>query len=172
MSESKPRRTWRHRKAVVYASAVGIAAAALSVTLNALPSTAGVTAGSPIPASAIPRLSSDAWQLARSAGDARPASITAVTINYARALQDATPGDYIPSSLRSPSRLVYLEVLVGKFTLYAASVPPGAQVPTGRYLAVTIDPVTFRIMDLGLSNHAPPVPLGRYGPVSNLTQHR
>lgn len=171
MPDSKPRWTSRHRKAVIYASAIGIAGAALSVTLTALPSTAGVTAGAPIPASAIPQLSSGAWRLARLSHDARPASITAVTVNYARALQDATPGDHIPRSMRSPSRLVYLVVLVGKFTLNAP-VPRGAHLPTGRYLAVTVDPTTFRIMDLGLSNHAPPVPLGRYGPVSNLKKQR
>jgi hypothetical protein len=169
--DSKPRRASRRRSAVMYASAVGIAAAALSAALTALPSTAGVTAGSPIPASAIPRLSSSAWRLATLSHDARPASITAVSVNYAPALQDATPGDYVPSSLRSPRRLVYLVVLVGKFTLNAP-VPRGAHLPTGRYLAVTVDPVTFRIMDLGLSNHAPPVPLGHYGPVSNLMKQR
>jgi hypothetical protein len=167
VSESRSPRTARHRKRVVYVLAGCLAAAVLSAALTALPSTAGVTAGSPIPASAIQRLSSAAWRLARFGGDARPVSISAVAVTYDRALQDATPGDYVPSSMRSPSRLVYLVVLVGKFKL-DASAPPGAALPTGRYLAVTVDPATLLIMDLGLSNHAPPVPLWRYGPVSDL----
>jgi hypothetical protein len=42
--------------------------------------------------------------------------------------------------------------------------------PTGRYLAVTVNPSTFQVMDLGLGKHAPPVPLRSYGPVSDLTR--
>jgi hypothetical protein len=31
-----------------------------------------------------------------------------------------------------------------------------------------VNPATFQVMDLGLGNHNPPVPLRSYGPVSNL----
>jgi hypothetical protein len=168
VSDSKLRRMWRRRRAVVCASGAGIATAALSVTLTAVPSTAGVTAGSPIPASALPQLSVAAARLARFGGDARPASIMAVITTRAIGLQEATPGDTVPGSA---NQLVYLVVMVGRFTL-DGSVPRGAHLPTGRYLAVTVDPTTFQIMDLGLCEHAPPVALGRYGPVSNLTNRR
>ena len=46
----------------------------------------------------------------------------------------------------------------------------GARPPTGRYLAVTVNPSTFQVMDLGISNQAPPVALKSYGPVLNLTK--
>jgi hypothetical protein len=105
------------------------------------------------------------FQLARWTGDARPTSIRAVFTTQAKALRTATPGDLIPHSSRRP---VYLVVMTGKFTDTHAPVPPGAHPPTGRYLAVTINPATFAVMDLGLGNHKPPVPLRSYGPVSNL----
>jgi hypothetical protein len=160
----------RHRKAVVYACAVALAAGALSVTLYAVRSTSaprstmGTTAGAAIPASAIAQLSSVASYLARSCGDARPASIAAVW-NHAPP-QHTTPAGYVPLSPRP----VYLVELVGKFTLCRASVP-AAQSPTGRYLVLTIDPVTFQVSYLTLSDHPPTWALARYGPVANLTNH-
>lgn len=66
----------------------------------------------------------------------------------------------------------YLVVITGKFKLDDAPVPPGARLPTGRYLAVTVNPATFQVMDLGLGNHKPPVPLRSYGPVSNLMKQK
>jgi hypothetical protein len=56
----------------------------------------------------------------------------------------------------------------GTFTLGTAPVPPGAHAPTGDYLAITFDPVTFHVMDLGLSNNAPAIPLPSLGPVTTL----
>jgi hypothetical protein len=88
----------------------------------------------------------------------------AVTATHADALRAATPGDTITIGA---SRLVYLVVMKGTFTLNVP-VPAGAREPTGSYLAITLDPATLRVLDLGLSDHAPPVPLRRFGPVSRL----
>jgi hypothetical protein len=146
----------------------GIAVAAMPA-LATLSSGASVTAGSAIPASAIPALRTHMLRLARYSGDAHPASIRAVFTTQAKALRTATPGDLIPGSARRP---VYLVVMTGKFKYVEASVPHGARIPAGRYLAVTINPSTFRVMDLGIGNHRPPVPLRSYGPVSDLTKQQ
>lgn len=37
-----------------------------------------------------------------------------------------------------------------------------------RHLSVTIDPATFRVLDLGLSKHAPVISLSTFGPVTRL----
>jgi hypothetical protein len=124
-------------------------------------------AGLPIRAAAATRLRASMLRMARLSGDAHPAWIMAVDTTRAWGLQDATPGDYVPGSASEPA---YLVVLKGKFKLTLASVPPGAPLPTGDYLAVTVNPSTLQILDLGLSNQAPPVALRRYGPVSNLTR--
>jgi hypothetical protein len=108
-------------------------------------------------------------RLARHSGDANPASIWAVSTTRAKALRAATPGDMVPGSASQPA---YLVVITGKFKLVDAPVPPGARLPTGRYLAVTVNPATFQVMDLGLSNHNPSVPLRSYGPVSNLMKQK
>jgi len=58
----------------------------------------------------------------------------------------------------------------GQFTLDNAPRPPHAHAPSGHYLAITIDPATFQVLDLGLSNQAPPASFGSLGLVSNLKQ--
>jgi hypothetical protein len=108
-------------------------------------------------------------RLARWNGDARPASVRAVFTTRAKALRAATPGDLVPGSAGVP---VYLVVMTGNFTDTHASVPPGAKIPTGRYLTVTINPATGEVMDLSIGNHKPAVPLGSYGSVSVLTSQR
>lgn len=166
MSNGKLRRALRRRRTALSALVAGIAVAAVPA-LAALPSSASVGPGSAIPASAIPALRTNMFLLARYNGDAHPASIRAVFTTQAKALRTATPGDLIPGSARRP---VYLVVMTGNFKVTHASVPPGARIPTGRYLAVTINPATFEVMDLGVGNHRPPVPLRSYGPVSDLTK--
>lgn len=148
----------------MYVAAAGIAVGAVAA-LTTLPSSASAGPGGAIPASAIPALRTNMFLLARRNGDTHPASIRAVFTTQDKALRAATPGDLIPGSADRP---VYLVVMTGNFTDTLASVPPGARIPTGRYLAVTINPVTFQVMDLGLGNHKPPVPLRGYGPVSDL----
>jgi hypothetical protein len=168
MSDGKPRRMLRPRRTALYASVASIAVAAVTA-LAALPSGASATPGSAIPASAIAGLRTNMFQLARYMGDAHPASIRAVFTTQAKALETATPGDTIPGSAGRP---VYLVVMTGNFTDTHALVPPGAHFPTGRYLAVTINPATFEVMDLSVGNHRPPVPLRSYGPVSDLTKQQ
>ena len=77
----------------------------------------------------------------------------------------ATPGDLVPGSAGKP---VYLVVMTGNFKDTNFPMPPGTHIPTAHYLAVTVNPATFRVMDLGLGDHKPPVPLRSYGQVSNL----
>ena len=40
--------------------------------------------------------------------------------------------------------------------------------PVEPYLSFTIDPAPFRVLDLGLSKHAPVIPLSAFGPVTRL----
>jgi hypothetical protein len=168
MSNGKLRRTLRQRRTILFAAVAGIAVAAVPA-LATLASGASMTPGSAIPASAIPALGTSMFRLARYNDDAHPASIRAVFTTQAKALRTATPGDLIPGSARRP---VYLVVMTGNFKDTHASVPPGARLPTGRYLAVTINPSTFEVMDLSVGNHRPPVPLRSYGPVSDLTKQQ
>jgi hypothetical protein len=67
---------------------------------------------------------------------------------------------------------VYLVVMKGNFTLSRAPRPPRAKAPSGHYLAITFDAVTFQRLDLGLRDQAPSVSLQSIGPVSNLTQQK
>ena len=145
----------------MYVAGAGIAVAVSALTT--LPAASAANSG--IPASATPALRTAMLRLARHNGDANPASISAVSTTRGKALPAATPGDMIPGSASQPA---YLVVITGKFKLDDAPVPPGARIPTGRYLAVTVNPATFQVMDLGLSNHQLPVPLGSFGPVSDL----
>jgi hypothetical protein len=163
MSDGKLRRALPRRRTAVFAAA-GIAVAAVSA-LMALPSGASVGPGGAIPVSAIPALRTSMFLLARYDGDAHPASIRAVFTTQDKALRTATPGDLIPGSAGRP---VYLVVMTGDFKDTHFPTPPGARLPTGRYLTVTVNPATFRVMDVGIGNHRPPVPLRSYGPVSNL----
>jgi hypothetical protein len=168
MSNGKLRRMLRQRRTIFSAAVAGIAVAAVPA-LAAISSSASVTPGSVIPASAVPALRASMFRLARYNGDAHPASISAVFTTQAKTLRAATPGDLIPGSAH---RLVYLVVMTGNFKDTHAAVPPGAGPPTGRYLAVTINPATFEVMDLSIGNHKPPVSLRSYGPVSDLTKQQ
>lgn len=123
------------------------------------------TAGTPISAVAADRLRTGMLQMAELSGDAHPESVRAVATTQDKALLAATPGDFVPGSEGRP---VFLVVMKGSFTLTRVSRPPNAAAPTGRYLTVTIDPESFRLMDLGLGDQPPPVDLDSYGPVTDL----
>jgi hypothetical protein len=165
VANGRLQRMLRQRRTALHALAAGVAVVAVTL-LATLPSSATATPGSAIPASAVPALATSMVQLAQWNGDAHPASIQAVSTTEDQALQTVTPGDLVPGSAGVP---VYLVVMTGNFTDMHASVPPGAAFPTGKYLAVTIDPATGAVMDLGLGNNQPPVPLSNYGPVTHLT---
>jgi hypothetical protein len=146
----------RWRRMAVYVTAAGTA-----VAISALTALSSASAATPrIPASVTPALRTTMLRLARQGGDAYPTTIRAVSTTRAEALRDATPGDMVPGSASQPA---YLVVITGKFKLNDAPRPQGAQTPTGHYLAVTVNPATLHVMDLGLSNHKPPCLFGITG---------
>jgi hypothetical protein len=167
MATVKLREVMRRRRVAISASLAGAALVAGVVAATALPSSASSTAGAPIPAAAVAELRAVVLRTAKLSGDAHPISITAVSTTRAKALLDATPGDIVPGSA---DQSAYLVVMKGEFKLMFASVPPGARLPTGRYLKLTVNPSTFKVMDLGLSKQAPPIAMRKYGPVSDLTR--
>lgn len=163
MPDNPSRWLSRHRRAIMYLLVAIIVA--VSVPVATLSFATGAAAQTPIPPSAASMLSSLMLQEAAIGGDPNPVSITAVMTTRDKALEAATPGDTLPGSA---SETVYLAVMQGNFTLGNVSVPPGGHAPTGHYLAVTFDPTTFQVLDLGLSDTPPPVSLESLGPVSNL----
>jgi hypothetical protein len=124
--------------------------------------------GTPVPASAIGRLTAIAHRAASINGDPAPAWITVGMTTHAKALTVATPGDYIPGSADVK---VFLIIMRGHFTAREVSVPPGAKAPAGQYLSLVIDARTFQGLDFGLDRKPPPVPLTSLGPVTYLTGH-
>jgi hypothetical protein len=139
-------------------------AVAVSVIFAALPSSATPLAGSAIPAPAIGRLTSTARAIAKGSGDSTPTSVLAVITTHAKALTAATPGDTVPQGANQP---VYLVVMKGRFAAHVP-VPPGVHVPTVTYLSLVFNAATFRVTDMGLGWHAPPVSLRNFGPVTKL----
>lgn len=166
--KARLRRALGQRRTALFATAAAVAATAVPA-LATVPSHASVTPGSAIPASMIPTLRIDMLRLARYAGDAHPGSIRAVFTTQAKALRTATPGDRIPGSAHRP---VYLVEMTGDFRYTHASVPPGARIPTGHYLMVTINTSTFAVMDLSVGDHKPAVSLRSYGAVPNLARRQ
>ena len=167
MSDKMSRWFPRSRRAVRNLLVAGVAAAAAAAAVATLSSTANGSASVAIPSPAASKLAAIMLQVAATSGDAQPESITAVTTTHTQALEAATPGDTIPGS---DSETVYLAVMKGNFTLSSASVPPGGHAPAGHYLAMTFDPATFSVLDVGLSDDPPAVSLSSLGPVSDLTQ--
>jgi hypothetical protein len=157
----------RHRKVLAIMAAVVLGS--MPLVAAAATSAASTTESPSIPAAAARQLTASALSLARGDGDAKPAWIEAVSTTHEKALSVATPGDMIPGITR---QTVYLVVMEGNFTLYNAPRPPGASAPSGHYLAVTFNPSTFQMMDLGLSKKAPKTSLGTLGKVSYLTRQR
>jgi hypothetical protein len=153
------------------ARSAAVAAAALACALGVLASLAWgkagspSAAGSPVPASAISRLTVLASRAATAKGDASPQWVTAVLTTHAKALTSATPGDVVPGS---GGVRVYLVTMRGHFTAYESSPPPGAALPTGTYLSLVVDAGTFHVLDFGLSPAPPPVSPASLGPVTYL----
>jgi hypothetical protein len=122
-------------------------------------------AGSPVPASAVSRLTMLASRAAAANGDATPEWTTAVLTTHAKALTSATPGDIVPGA---GGVRVYLITMRGHFTAYESSPPSGAALPTGEYLSLVVDAQTFQVLDSGLSPAPPPVSPASLGPVTYL----
>jgi len=165
MSRSKGERPGPSIRTVLGLVVAMALAIALSAMITLWHSPAGGSTVSPMPRSTVSRLTSFALRLARSSGDPRPDSVLVVRTTHARALRVATPGDTVPGNGR---KLVYLVVMRGDFTASFASPPSGRRLPTGTYLDVTIDPATFKVLDLGLNHHAPVIPLSNFGQVTRL----
>jgi hypothetical protein len=119
-----------------------------------------------IPAAVAGKLDAVALQTATASGDAKPASVQAVATSEGAAVAVATPGDSIPGS---SSETVYLVVMKGDFTLGNVPVPLGASAPTGHYLTFTVATGSLGILDLGLSNSAPPAALKSIGALTALS---
>ncbi len=151
---------------------VALAAAALACVLAGLAGLAWAwagsssAAGSPVPASAISRLTVLASRAAKANGDASPEWMTAVLTTHAKALTSATPGDIVPGS---GGVRVYLVTMHGHFIAYESSPPSGAALPAGTYLSIVVDAGTFQVLDFGLSPAPPPVSPASLGPVTYLT---
>jgi hypothetical protein len=123
-------------------------------------------AGWRVPSSAVARLTVLAGRVAQASGDASPEWMTAVLTTHAKALTSATPGDTVSGV---GGARVYLVTMRGQFIAYESSPPPGAALPTGRYLSVVVDATTFQVLDFGLSPAPPPVTPANLGPVIYLT---
>jgi hypothetical protein len=164
MSYSITRWVSRRRSALISLSAACVAAALLSLPLAAS-SAASEAASSPIPAQAVQRLTSVIGQMAKMSGDAKPAWVEAAMTTRGKALQVATPGDRIPGS---GGQVLYLVAMKGNFTLNEVPTPPKAHAPAGHYLTLTLNPATFQIVDLGLTDRSPAAALRSLGPVSTL----
>ena len=121
--------------------------------------------GPPVPASAIPRLTTIAKHVAKGNGDAKPAWVTVVLTTHAKALTSATPGDFVPGTGKVR---VYLITMQGHFVANGVSVPPGAAAPRGSYISVVVDARTFDGMDFGIGPNPPPVSPASLGPVTFL----
>ena len=153
------------RLAVLVATALACAVAGLAWGWARPPS----ASGSPVPASAISRLTALARRAAAANGDASPEWVTAVLTTHAKALTSATPGDLVPGA---GGTRVYLITMRGHFTAYASSPPSGAALPTGEYLSLVVDAQTFQVLDSGLSPTPPPVSPASLGRVTYLPSRR
>jgi len=125
-------------------------------------------ASSQVPASAVSRLTGIGGRAAAVNGDTAPSWMTAVLTTRARALASATPGDFVSGAGDAP---VFLVTMRGHFLATAASRPPGAAAPVGRYLSIVVDAQTFQVLDSGLSPSPPPVSPASLGPVTYLAGH-
>lgn len=153
----------RYRRLVMWVSAA-TAAAAISATLTAGPSTASAQPSTAISKPVAARLDSYALAVALRNGDPRPTSAQAVEATAKMALSAVTPANHVPQASNQP---VYLIVMTGHFTINGAG-PSATRTITGKYLSVILDLRTFRAFGLGLSNRAPAIPLHRLGQVATL----
>lgn len=84
---------------------------------------ANAVPGSPVPASALPRLRAAADRAAKANGGVAPSWISAVVTTYRKALTSATPGDIVAGA---GGAAVYLMTMKGDFRS-----PMGSRAPAG-----------------------------------------
>jgi hypothetical protein len=125
--------------------------------------------GSPVPASAIPRLRAIADQLAQENGGSVPSWISAVVTTQERALASATPGAGGPGG----ETVVHLVTMKGHFKRERGPRLLGPQAPEQRtqapplnYQSVVVDAETLQVIAGGLSPRPPPAAPSGLGPVT------
>lgn len=127
---------------------------------------ANAVPGSPIPASALPRLRAAADRAAKANGGVAPSWISAVVTTYRKALTSATPGDIVAGA---GGAAVYLMTMKGDFrSPMGPATLPGHRphAPVGEYLSLVVSAKTFLVTDSGLSPKPPPVDPASLGPVT------
>jgi hypothetical protein len=124
---------------------------------------AGPVPGSPVPASAIERLTLIADNVVAAMGAVAPEWISVVVTTHGRALASATPGHWVAGDMEA---VVYLMTMEGQFVHWRRA--PRRKTPTGTYLSIVLDAETLKRMDLGLSHNPPPVAPASLGPVTYL----
>jgi hypothetical protein len=95
---------------------------------------------------------------AKNAGDPRP-TLVQYSEGTRRHANLVDSGDIVPGAQRS-----YLIAERGHFTLKDASIPAGAQAPTGSVLTLVVNARTHQVTDGGVSNRYPD--LAKLGPVT------
>jgi hypothetical protein len=129
--------------------------------------------GSPVPASAIPRLRAIAGRAAKENGDAVPSWISAVVTTQEKAPASATPGAEGPGG----KTVVYLVTMKGHFkfdrslqALGPQGREPRTHAPALNYQYLVVSAKTFAVIAWGLSPKPPPVAPSSLGPVTWLKQ--
>lgn len=122
--------------------------------------------GSPVPASAIPRLRAIADRAAKENGGAVPSWISAVVTTQEKALTSATPGAVTPTGGKT---VVYLVTMKGHFKFERGPrVLSGhwTHAPALNYQSLVVIARTFEVTAGGLSPKPPPVAPSSLGPVT------
>ena len=125
----------------------------------------GPVRGSPVPASAVGRLTLIADNVVQANGGLPPVSISVVVTTRGQALSSAAPGHWVAGDMQA---VVYLMTMEGQFVAKRAHRPQRAKAPTGTHLSIVFDAETFARMDFGLSRNPPPVDSASLGPVTYL----
>jgi len=96
-------------------------------------------------------------------GDPKPTWIHVVTTTRTEAIRDARPA----GTVLNLGPVVYLVVMKGDFAYAGVDTQRGAPA-SGYYESAIFDPSTLAPLGASITNSAPPVPLGRLGPVLDL----
>lgn len=130
----------------------------------------GLVPGSPVPASAIPRLRAVADQYVQGDSLTAPQWVSVVATSHKKALAAATPVEESVTGIGNIA--VYLMTLKGRFSPLPVPSPlPSGKGPlSGKYLSIVVDAKTFEVLYLGLGNSPPPVSPASLGPVTYLAQ--
>ncbi len=151
--------------AVVFVGLMMAGCGSGSVRLTSERTTVAVP-GSPVPASAIPRLRAIADRAAKENGGAVPSWISAVVTTQEKALTSATPGAVVPTGGKT---VVYLVTMKGHFKFERGPrLLSGhrTHAPTLNYQSLVVIANTFEVTAGGLGPKPPPVAPSSLRPVS------